>query len=175
MRPGDVKKEVLQKSGANMVYQLDFAAKQVLARNTVNYTLYHLKNPDGTEFLITDEGADEKLMKLFRKYLKGLKNVPVNASYLSQTLINEANTKITDVSPQTFKYGFSLNNNAYLAIKLNQNCTTTESYIYSPVQPSKRTQTNSCGLFFIDVNGEKSPNTLGIDQYIVSIGKSGIK
>jgi len=175
MRPGDVKKEVLQKSGANMVYQLDFAAKQVLARNTVNYTLYNLKNPDGTEFLITADDADGKLMKLFRRYLKGLKNVPLSSSYLSATLINESNVKVANVTPSTFKYGFSLNNNAYVAIKLNKNCTTTETYIYNPIQPSKRNQNNSCGLFFYDVNGEKGPNVLGIDQYVVAIGKSGIK
>jgi len=28
---------------------------------------------------------------------------------------------------------------------------------------------------FYDVNGEQTPNVLGIDQYIISIGKLGIK
>lgn len=175
LRPGDVKKEVLQKSGANMLYQLDFASKQILARNTVNYTLYHLKTSDGTEFLITEDDADEKLMKLFRRYLKGIKNVNLSAAYLSRVLVDETNTTITNVSPSSFKYGFNLSNGTYLAIKLNKNCTTTESYIYSPAQRQKREALRSCGLFFYDVNGEKAPNTLGVDQYIVSVGKNGIK
>ena len=110
LRPGDVKKDVLQKSGANMLYQLDFASKQILARNTVNYTLYHLKTPDGTEFLITEDDADEKLMKLFRRYLKGIKNVNLSAAYLSRVLVDETNTTITDVSPTRFKHCFHFSN-----------------------------------------------------------------
>ena len=33
----------------------------------------------------------------------------------------------------------------------------------------------SCGLIFYDVNGDKMPNRLGIDQYIISIGANGIR
>ena len=175
IRPNDIKREVLQKAGANMAYQLDFASKQILARNTVNYNFAHLKTSDGTEFLITDDGADEKLMKLFRKNLKGLKNVSVSSSFLGQTLINEQNALVADTTPSSFKYGFTLSNNAYLAIRLNGNCTTTETYIYNPTQPNKRTQANSCGVFFFDVNGDKAPNVLGLDQYVVAIGKNGLK
>ena len=175
LRPGDISKDVLQKSGAKMMYQLDFASKQILAKNSVNYNFYNLKTASGTQFSITADKADEKLMDLFKKYLKGLRNVNVSATYLGTTLRNESNGTITNVTPSTFKYGFFTNNNAYIAIKLNKNCTTTETYIYSPVLKSNRSVTNSCGLIFFDVNGDKEPNTLGIDQYIVSIGKSGVK
>ena len=175
LRPSDFKRDVLKKSGANMLYQLDFASKQILAKNTVNYTLYNLKTLDGTEFLITEDDADEKLMNLYRNYLKGLRNVDLAPAYLSGDLVDETSTKISNVNPSIFKYGFSLNNGTYVAIKLNKNCTTTESYIYSPLQTQKRDRLNSCGLFFYDVNGDKTPNVLGIDQYIVAIGKNGIK
>ena len=175
LRPGDINKEVLQKSGAKMMYQLDFASKQILAKNSVNYNFYNLKTVSGTRFSITADGADEKLMDLFKKYLKGLRNASVSSSYLNKTLINESNATISNVKPSSFKYGFSVNNGAYIALKLNKNCTTTETYVYSPVQRSNRSASKSCGLIFFDVNGDKDPNTLGIDQYIVPIGRNGVK
>ncbi len=175
LRPGDVNKDVLKKMGANVFYQLDFASKQILAKNTINYNFHDLKTASGSRFLITEDGADEKLMNLFKKYLKGLRNVSYDPEYLDRVLIDETNISITGVKPSSFNYGFSMSNGAYVAIKLNKNCTTTETYIYSPVQLTNRSSVNSCGLFFIDVNGDKDPNTLGIDQYLVPIGKSGIK
>ena len=169
--PEDVKRDALRKGGANLAYQLDFVSKQILAKHTINYDFTQLRTEDGTNFLITEDKADEKLMKLFRKYLKGMKNVPVSSNFLSQTLIDETNTKIKDTSPSSFKFGFSLSNNAYIAIRLNGNCTTTETYIYSPTQPNKRTQTNSCGVFFFDVNGEKA--RLGLTNILLQLEKTG--
>lgn len=175
LRPKDVKKEVLQKAGSNILYQLDFASKQILAKNTVNYSLKYLKADDGSEFDITSDDAEQKLISIYKKYLKGLNKKSLSSEYLSKVLVDENNMALTGISANSFNYGFFLNNNAYIAIKLNKNCTTHETYIYSPIQIQKRERNNSCGLFFFDVNGDMLPNKLGVDQYIVSIGEMGIK
>ena len=175
LRTDDINNDVIKKAGANVYYQIDFASKQILAKNTYNYNFHKLKNDLGFSFSITSENADKELVKLFKKHMKGLRNNSLNLNYAEKRLINESGITINNLKVSTFNYGFFISNGAYIAIRLNKNCTTTETYVYSPIQRTNRSATNSCGLIFFDVNGDKEPNTLGIDQYIVPIGKSGVK
>ena len=78
----------------------------------------------------------------------------------------------TEVSSFT---GFVTKNDSYFAVKLNNGCGTDETTLYNPMMPSKRTQGNSCGLIFFDVNADIEPNLLGVDQYLVSLTLNGVR
>lgn len=175
LKNGSVNNGVLQKAGANAYYQLDFASKAILAKNSTNYSFTSLKATNGAAFQITASDADAKLMALYKKNLGALRNKTPSASYKTNTLKNSSNAEVTGVSISSFPQGFFSKNGTYIALKLNGNCTTSETYLYNPATPQTRSTSNSCGLIFFDVNGENQPNLLGIDQYIVAIGKLGVK
>lgn len=175
IKPSSIKKDVLVKGGANLLYQIDFATKQILLKNSNNYTMTRLKEKSGAEFDITSSGADAKLSTLYRKNLVGFRKKTVSSTYKSLAITTESGAQVSNYKVSTFTQGFFLKNKAYFALKLNGNCTTTENYIYNPQSPDKRTATKSCGLIFFDVNGESDPNKAGIDMYIISIGKNGVK
>lgn len=174
LKPNNMKRDFWDKSAKNMVLQIDYATKQILARNSLNYSLLDTLDTSNATFSITSEGADTKLIALYKKYLIGLRKYSIPSSYKSSSLIDENNTssgyKISD-----FAQGFKLKNGTYMALKLNGNCTTSETKIYNPATIEIRTANNSCGLIFFDINTEKEPNTLGIDQFIVALGKFGLK
>lgn len=174
LKPNNMKRDFWDKSAKNMVLQIDYATKQILARNSLNYSLLDAIDTSNATFSIVSSGAEAKLIALYRKYLIGLRQYSVPSSYLSSSLKDENNIssgfKISD-----FAQGFKLKNGAYMALKLNGNCSTSETKIYNPTTIEIRTVNNSCGLIFFDINTEKDPNMLGIDQFIVSLGKFGLK
>ena len=172
LRPNNIKHEALTKAGSNLYIQIDFATKQMLAKNTKNYILTRLKDSSG-EFSVESSSSASRLLAIYKKRLSGIRKTP-DATYLNLALQDSSNNKVGNLKVSSFQ-GFTLKNDAYFGIKLNNNCTTTESYIYNPSMPNKRTQAKSCGLIFFDVNGQDLPNNLGVDQYIISIGKNGIR
>ena len=174
LRPNNIKTETLQKAGNSLYSEIDYASKQILANNTTNYNFTTLVSEAGTGYSISDSGADAKLIASFKKFLMG-KRGSISASYSGSSLYNDSGSAVGSLKVSSFTQGFLLKNNAYFALKLNGNCTTSESTIYNPSMPNNRNVTNSCGLIFFDVNGEEGPNKVGIDQYIVSLGKLGIK
>ncbi|MBQ2984725.1 MAG: prepilin-type N-terminal cleavage/methylation domain-containing protein [Candidatus Gastranaerophilales bacterium] len=174
LKPNNMKREFMDKSAKNMVIQIEYATKQILARNTLNYSLLDIVAVDNTTFSIASSGQESKLAALYKKYLIGLRKSSIPASYTSSSLTDEAGTS-SGYTISSFANGFKLKNGAYMAFKLNGNCTTSETKIYNPTLPQKRTETNSCGLVFYDINSEAPPNNLGVDQFILSIGKYGIK
>ena len=179
LKPSNARNDSLQKNGANMLNQISFATMNLIAKNSKHYSLFSLIDSSNNVFSIVDEGADEKLIDLYKKNLIGIRNKTVSADYLGSEIKNSTDTievssgvklKISD-----FPKYFVIRNGTFFAIKLNQNCTTNETYIYNPSFRESNTAKNSCGLIFFDVNSQDSPNVLGIDQYIISIGKNGIK
>ena len=176
LKPGDVKKDMLKKSGNNMLLQIDFATRQVLAKNSMNYKMTKLVTNAGVQFSINDSKADEKLIALYKRALIPSRNKTIPATYTAIELKNEANAKIGGgLKISSVTQGFRVKNGAYFAIKLNGNCTTNETYIYDPSAPEKRTAKKSCGLIFFDTNAEDSPNIVGVDEFIVPIGNSGLR
>ena len=106
--------------------------------------------------------------------MAGRGQISIPAAYQESSLIDEQ-TVDSGYDVSSFEHAFKMKNGAYLGIMLNGNCSTKETKIYNPILPDKRTMENSCGLAFFDINTEEAPNTLGVDQFIVSIGKFGIK
>lgn len=172
LKPNNISEEALKKAGKSLYIQIEFVTKQILARNTNNYTLTRMVDSTG-EFSIDSSSSLARLTGLYKKGLMGLRQASVSSSYLSRPLTDGTNSP-SGLSPSSFS-GFTLKNGAYFGTKLNGNCTTTIDYIYDPSTPDTRSKTNTCGSIFFDVNGDKEPNTLGIDQYIVALGKLGVK
>jgi hypothetical protein len=105
--------------------------------------------------------------------LVGRRNSSWDSSYSSRELTDGA-ISITGLTPSDYT-GFTLKNETYFGINLTGDCTSQIDYIYDPSTPEKRTKTRVCATLFFDMNGKDSPNILGIDQYIVAIGKFGVK
>lgn len=176
IKPSNIKKDALTKAGSSVYLQIGFATKQILAKNSLNYQMTKLLTLSGVQFSINDEEADEKLAELYKKALYTSRNSTVPATYTALSLKNEEGSVVgSSLTVSNFTQGFKTKNGAYMALMLHDNCTTNETYIYDPSAPELRTAKKSCGLIFFDVNADKAPNIVGIDQYIISIGKLGIK
>ena len=183
LKPKALKGDAILKAGSNMYAQLEFAFMNILARRSKNYTMLNLIADDSTTFSITDENADSKFLALIKNSIGSMRTTEFSASYLDSTLTDSSGTspttKVEEVDTKwkvsDFPNKLMLKNGAYFAFKLNKNCTTNEEYIYIPATPSMRSAQNSCGLIFFDVNYQDTPNILGVDQYIIPIGKLGIK
>lgn len=172
VRPKEINGQAVKKASINLFRQIEFATVQIVARNTKNNTLTRLTDASG-EFSIASSDSLDRLVAIYKKNLIGLRMVSLEASYTSPDL-TDGTTTYKDLKVSSFK-GFTLKNQAYFGIKLNGNCTSEISYIYDPSTPTARTKTNVCATLFFDVNGESTPNLLGYDQYIVALGKRGIK
>ncbi len=175
MRPNDIKNDALKKAGLNYYLQMEYATKQILLKKTKSYSFLNLLDDSNKTYSIVDSGADSKLISAYKKYLIPARNATVSATYKSAQLKNYLGQNVASLKPSSFTQGYVLKDRSYFALKLNKNCTTTESTVYNPSMYEKRSQTNSCGLIFFDVNGEELPNIVGLDQYIVPIGKLGLR
>lgn len=171
-RPKEIQEDALIKAAKGVFIQIDFATKMILAKNTNNYNFTRLVDSSG-QFSIESTDLISRLTALYQNHLLGLRNKSLSAEYSSRDLTN-GTTFITDVKPSSFD-GFIMKNGSFVGFKSNGNCTTTIDYIYDPSTPEKRERENVCALIFIDVNNELEPNILGIDQYIIGIGKFGVK
>lgn len=178
-KPNNLKTQSLMVAGKNLEGQISFATMNLLAKNSKNSSMLHLIDSAGTEFSIESEGAGEKLIKLYKKVLIAKRTSSVDNAYLSSSLMGPngiyKDKDNKEVKISIFSNYFTFKNDAFFALKLNGNCTTEESLIVDPSMPSKATAKNSCGLIFYDVNGKERPNVLGVDQYIIPLGKHGIK
>lgn len=171
VKPGEINNEAIKKAGKSVFVQIEFATTQLVSRNAKNNTLTRLVDATG-EFSIASSGSIDRLISLYKKNLMGLRNDTLDSTYAALKLTDGTNT--LTLKPSDFK-GFTLKNGAYFGIKLNNSCTTEITYIYDPSTPATRSKKNTCGIIFFDVNGETKPNQLGFDQYIVALGKRGIK
>ena len=174
VKKSDYLTESYKKAGASTLLQINYSTKQILAKYSYSYQMTGLKTLAGAKFSITASGADANLAELYKKVL-GTKSYSAPSTYTGADLVNEAGSKVGSYKVSSFAQGFQIKNGTYFAIKLNGNCTTSESYIYDPSARDIRTASNSCGLIFFDVSAHDGPNIVGVDQYIVSIGKMGIK
>lgn len=170
-RPNNVKVEAYKKAGKSNFIQIEFALKSLLAKNTNNYTLTRMFDSTG-EFSIAASASQARMLALLKKHLVSIRQT-LDATYGALTL-TDGTTELTGYSASSFS-GFIIKNGAYFGLKLHGNCTTTVDFLYDPSTPNNNSRTNTCGIIFFDVNEKKPPNRLGIDQYIVAIGKMGVK
>ena len=67
LKPSNARNDSLQKNGANMLNQISFATMNLIAKNSKHYSLFSLIDSSNNVFSIVDEGADEKLIALYKK------------------------------------------------------------------------------------------------------------
>ena len=168
----EVKEKALAEAAKAVYLQVDKATRSVIANNTNNYTLERMKDATG-EFSVASSSSLARMVELFKENMVLKRSAVQDATYLS-TDLNDGTTTLIGISPSYFS-GFTLRNDSYFGLFLNNNCTTTITYIYDPLMPDKRTISNTCGTIFYDVNGDKLPNLLGVDQFILALGKLGLK
>ena len=171
VKPTEISNEAVKKAGKSLFVQVEFATTQMVAKNTKNNTLTRMIDASG-EFSIASSSSIDRLIALYKKNLMGLRNIELDSTYASLNLTDGPNT--LSLKASDFK-GFTLKNGAYFGIKLNDNCSTEITYIYDPSTPDLRSKKNTCGIIFFDVNSETKPNQLGYDQYIIGLGKRGIR
>ncbi len=151
-KPNDVKQEALQKAGLALYRHIDFATNQIIIKNSPLHSLDSVKLPNGTSFSIENEEDEKYFLELYKKYLV-----------------------VKRIDKSVLEGEITLRNNATFEIKLNGDCTQEAIGLYNPMLPNTSRAPKSCGLIYFDVNGNKAPNILGVDKYIVSIGKLGLR
>ena len=152
LRPNDIRQETLQKAALALYRHIDFATNQIIVKNSPTYSLDNVRALDGTSCSITKEADEKYFLELYKKYL----------------IAKRSDKAITSGE-------ITLRNNATFKIELNGDCTQEATGLYNPMLPNTSTSKRSCGLIYFDVNGEDLPNTLGLDKYIISIGKLGLR
>ena len=165
LRPATVKEDALIKAGGVMYIQIDYAITQIIATKAKNYTLTSLMGNDASTFV-------ENYLK---KFIKSSRSYSISSTYKNSTFKNSSGTAVGSSLKVSNFTGFSINNGGYIGVRLYGGCTTSESYLYNPSKPTARTQSNSCGQIFFDVNGEDIPNIMGVDQYLVSLTANGVR
>ena len=171
MRPNDMQEDTLKKVARSVFVQIEFASKSILAKHTVGYNLTRMIDGDD-QFSIASADSLDTLIKLYKKNLVGLKKT-LDATYGAQ-ILTDGTTTLDSLTPADFS-GFFFKNGTYFGVMLHDNCATTIDYIYDPSIPHNHTLTNTCGIIFFDLNEKHGPNLLGIDQYILGLGKHGVK
>ena len=175
LKPKSFNHATLKKAGQAMYIQIDYATTQIIAKHTTNYTLKRIKN-GANEFSIANSGNTATLVNnYYKKRIKQARNFSLPDEYKNLVLKNENQTVVAQNLKVSSFTGFKTKNNGYFAVRLHNNCTTSETYLYNPSMPSKRNQTNSCGQIFFDVNSEEDPNLLGIDQFLISLKENGVR
>ena len=127
------------------------------------------------KFSITETKNATRIVKKFKKHLV-VNALPVNLNdeYFKGNLINYKKTslgKLTDL----YSNFFFMQDGELLGFKFYGNCTSSETKSIPPNYRETSTINNICASIFVDVNGEKSPNKLGSDQFVIPIDVRGIK
>ena len=131
---------------------------------------------DGNVFSIEDTDATPKMAKLYEKYLANVKS-KINPSneYFSNPLKDYDDNVLAASLKDAYSDFFYGNDGVIMGFRFYGGCTNTEENANPPTYRKKYAVTNVCGSIFFDINGYKKPNKLGSDQYIIPIGKRGIK
>ncbi len=150
------------------------AIMMMLAEDSSSDDLTGLFDESG-KFSISDSTNATRIVKKFKKHLV-VNALPVNLNdeYFKGNLLNYKKTslgKLTD----SYSNFFFLQDGELLGFKFYGNCTSSETKAIPPNYRDTSTITNICASIFVDVNGEKKPNKLGSDQFVIPIDARGIK
>ena len=151
-RPNDVKQDAYKKAGLELYRHIDFATKQITLKNSPTYSLDSVVLSDGTSFSIEKEDDAKYFLELYKKYL----------------IVKRSDKNISEGA-------ITLRSGATFEIELYGDCSIEATGLYNPMLPNTSRAQKSCGLIHFDVNGSNSPNILGVDKYIIAIGKLGLK
>jgi len=139
--------------------------------------ILRLKDSSGT-FTITEQGAIDRFVPVIQKYIQNngkAVDMTKEADYFGSEIMHYDKTSTNKKLSDTYKNFYFGNNGVLFGFKLNDNCTTQEELEYLPERTSATVVADTCGSFFVDVNGYKKPNKLGSDQFIFPFDKKFMK
>ena len=131
---------------------------------------------DGSTFSVEDVDATPKMAKIYTKYLASAKSkVDPSHEYFSNPLKDYEDNILADSLSDVYSDFFYSNDGVIMGFRFYAGCTNEEVNANPPTYRRKYSVPNVCGSIFFDINGYKKPNKLGSDQYIIPVGKRGIK
>ncbi len=169
--------EAFLKSGIKIKQKLKNKTRKILSKHSHDKrTFSYLKFRKGG-FKIGDFDANKNINLIYRSAFFGSTVKVPTPQYLLLPLKDENGPLKENLNIKYFNVGFffGTENSSYMAVKLNENCKVTETFVYDPTKPQSKERYSSCGLIFYDVNGESEPNTLGVDQFTYSIDLFGVQ
>lgn len=127
------------------------------------------------KFSITQTTNATRIVKKFKKHLV-VNTLPVDlkSEYFKGNLLNYKKTslgKLTDL----YSNFFFMQDGTLVGFKFYGSCTSSEAKAIPPNYRDLSTINDICASIFIDVNGEKKPNKLGSDQFVIPVDVRGIK
>ena len=131
---------------------------------------------DGGIFSIEDADSAPKMAKLYSKYIQHVAGkIKLDDEYFAKEIVNYKRVSTGKVLKDTYGSFLYTNDGVIVGFKTNGACNSSESIINLPTFRETQTINNVCGSIFMDINAQAKPNKLGSDQYIIPIGKRGIK
>ena len=136
-----------------------------------------LKDNEGHFSVESGDAADitRRMSRLFLKYLIDVDSIPKLNEYFGADLRDAKGTSIGSKLNNIYSDFFFANDGMIVGFKFYGNCTTTEPNFIPPEFKKRTSVDNVCGSIFYDINAYQKPNRLGIDQFIIPVGKRGIK
>lgn len=158
-----------------MVGYLMQASTEILIYNSGLDDFTNLKYEDSV-FSIEDSDSAPKIAGLYAKYISNVTGkIDLSKSYFTDEIV-DFNRNSTGIKLKDNYTGFLYTNDGVIVgFRTYGGCTNSEQNINLPTFRAVQTVLNVCGSVFFDINGYKEPNKLGSDQYIIPIGKRGIK
>ena len=131
---------------------------------------------DNASFSIEDADSAPKMSKLYSKYISHVVGkIALSDEYFSKEIVDYKRVSTGKVLKDTFGSFLYTNDGVIVGFKTYGACNVPETIINLPTFRETQTINNVCGSIFFDINAQAKPNKLGSDQYIIPIGKRGIK
>ena len=168
IKPVDASKEAMMTLAKKTQQNITEAISQMYINDSDFDNILQLKDATG-QFNITDENAIDRFVPIIKKYVQDNGTAidqTKEADYFTSEIIKPDKTKTGVVLNASYSHFYFMSNGVLLGFKLNGNCTTAEPLQILPDKEVTVNVENTCGAFFVDVNGYKKPNKLGSDQFI---------
>ena len=158
-----------------MTEYLTQASSQILLNHSGYDDFTRIKYQD-THFSIEDANITDKMAALYKNYLVNVDlNVDMTKEYFDKPLIDFEKNSIGYNLRNSYSNFFYVNDGMLIGFRFYGGCNNTEQHSNPPTFRKTYPVQNVCGSIFYDINAYAKPNKLGSDQYIVAIGKRGIK
>lgn len=156
---------------------------EYLTQASTEILIYHaglddftsLKDNEGV-FSIEDAGVTKRMAELYQRYLSDVDlKINTSKSYFSQDLKDFDNKPIGLKLNDAYSDFFFVNDGMIIGFRLYSGCEATEENSIPPTFRQRMAVDDVCGSVFYDTNAFGKPNKLGTDQFIIPLGKRGIK
>lgn len=171
----DPSKEGKDALAKKMTGYLTQASTEILINDASLDDFTRLKDNDGY-FSIIDKDVTPRIARLYQKYLKDVDlRINTTKDYFSNELIDYDGTSTGLKLNSIYSDFFYMLDGMIIGFRLYESCDVDELNSIPPTVKERYTTSNSCGSVFFDINAFSKPNKLGTDQFIIPIGKRGIK